>query len=51
MGFIIGVLGFDSQQGLGIFLHHCAQTASGSHPISYLMGTVGSFPWVKAAGA
>jgi len=27
------------------------QNGSGSHPASYSMGTGGSFPWGKAAGA
>jgi hypothetical protein len=32
-------------------LHHCVQNGSGAHPASYPMGTRGSFPGVKAAGA
>jgi hypothetical protein len=32
-------------------LHHCIQTGSGAHPASYPMGTGGSFPGGKAAGA
>jgi hypothetical protein len=31
--------------------HPCVQTVSGAHPASYPMGTRGSFPRVKAAGA
>jgi hypothetical protein len=31
-------------------LHHRVQTGSGAHPVSYPMGTVGSFPGVKRAG-
>jgi hypothetical protein len=33
------------------FLHHRVQTASGDHPASYPVGTRGSFPEGKAAGA
>jgi len=33
------------------FLHHRDQTGSGDHPASYPMGTGGSFPGDKAAGA
>jgi hypothetical protein len=32
-------------------LHHRIQNDSGAHPISYPMGTRGSFPGGKAAGA
>jgi hypothetical protein len=32
-------------------LHHCVQNGSGAHPASYPMGTKGSFPGSKAAGA
>jgi hypothetical protein len=32
-------------------LHHRVQNGSGAHPASYLMGTRGSFPGGKAAGA
>jgi hypothetical protein len=32
-------------------LHHHVQTSSGNHPASYPVGTRGSFPGVKAAGA
>jgi hypothetical protein len=31
--------------------HHRVQTGSGAHPASYPMGTTGSFPGGKAAGA
>jgi hypothetical protein len=31
--------------------HHCVQNCSGAHPASYPMGTRGSFPGSKAAGA
>jgi hypothetical protein len=38
--------------GAGNFsLHHCIQNGSGAHPASYPMGTRGSFPGGKAAGA
>jgi hypothetical protein len=38
--------------GAGNFsLHHRVQNGSGDHPVSYPMGTRGSFPGGKAAGA
>jgi hypothetical protein len=38
--------------GAGNFsLHHCVQNGSGAHPASYPMGTRGSFPGSKVAGA
>jgi hypothetical protein len=38
--------------GAGNFsLHHRVQNGSGAHPASYPMGTMGSFPGGKAAGA
>jgi hypothetical protein len=38
--------------GAGNFsLHHRVQNGSGTHPASHPMGTRGSFPGVKAAGA
>jgi hypothetical protein len=38
--------------GAGDFsLHHRVQDGSGAHPASYSMGTRGSFPGGKAAGA
>jgi hypothetical protein len=38
--------------GVGNFsLHHRVQNGSGAHPASYTMGTRGSFPGGKAAGA
>jgi hypothetical protein len=38
--------------GAGNFsLHHRLQNGSGAHPASYPMGTRGSFPGGKAAGA
>jgi hypothetical protein len=38
--------------GAGNFpLHHRIQNGSGAHPASYPMGTRGSFPGGKAAGA
>jgi hypothetical protein len=39
-------------EGAGNFsLHHRVQNGSGAHPASYLMGTTGSFPGGKVAGA
>jgi len=39
------------QAGAGIFsLQHHVQTGSAAHPVSYSMGTKGSFPGDKAAG-
>jgi hypothetical protein len=32
-------------------LHHRVQNGSGSHPVSYPKGTIGSFPGDKAVGA
>jgi hypothetical protein len=38
--------------GAGNFsLHHSVQDGSGAHPASYTMGTRGSLPGSKAAGA
>jgi hypothetical protein len=38
--------------GAGNFsLHHRVQNGSGAHPASYSVGTMGSFPGSKAAGA
>jgi hypothetical protein len=49
-GWMIGVLGFDSQRGAGNFsLHHRVQNGSGAHSASYLMGNRGSFLGGKAA--
>jgi hypothetical protein len=51
-GWTIGVLGFYSWLRLGIFLFTTAsRTTLGAHPVSYPMGTRGSFPGGKAAGA
>jgi hypothetical protein len=51
-GCTIGVLGFDSRRGLGIFsLHYRVQNGSGAYPASCPMGTRGCFPGRKAAGA
>jgi hypothetical protein len=44
----IGVLGFDSRRGLGIFLFTTASTTVLGP--TYPMGTRGSFPGGKAAG-
>jgi len=32
-------------------MHHRVQTGSGAHAVSYPMGTSGSYPGRKAAGA
>jgi hypothetical protein len=38
--------------GTGKFsLHHRVQNGSGAHPACYIIGTKGSFPGGKAAGA
>jgi hypothetical protein len=37
--------------GVGNSPHHHVQNDSGAHPASYPMGTKGSFPGSKAAGA
>jgi hypothetical protein len=34
-----------------VSLYHPVQNGSRAHPASYPMGTRGSFPWSKAAGA
>jgi hypothetical protein len=42
---------FNSQQGKEIFSFlKTVQTSSGTHPISYLMGTMASFPELKKPG-
>jgi len=49
---MIGLLGFDSPAGFGkFFLHNRVQNGFGAHLGSYPMGTRGSFPGSKAAGA
>jgi hypothetical protein len=51
------IYGLDDQgvwvpAGAGNFSpHHCIQTGSRAHPASYPMGTRGSFPGGKVAGA
>jgi hypothetical protein len=42
---------FDSRQGQDFSLLHSVQTGSGAHTASCTMGTGGSFPGGKAAGA
>jgi hypothetical protein len=42
---------FESQYGQEFSFLHIVQTGSGVHPASYPMGTGGSFPRGKAAGA
>jgi len=51
MGWTIGVLGFYSQQRLGIFLFTAVSKPAVAHPASYPMGIRGSFPEGKAVGA
>jgi hypothetical protein len=52
IGLRAGWLGVWVLAGAGNFsLHHHIQTSSGAHPASYPMGTKGSFPRGKAAGA
>jgi hypothetical protein len=46
-GWTIGVLGFDSRRGVGIFFFTTAFRTV--HPASYPMDTRGSFPGGKAA--
>jgi hypothetical protein len=51
-GLQVGRPGFDSRQGQRHFsLRHRIQNGSGTHPTSYPIGTGGSFPGDKAAGA
>jgi hypothetical protein len=46
------MIGVRISAGAGNFsLRHCIQTGSGAHSSSYPMGTRGSFPGGKAAGA
>jgi hypothetical protein len=42
---------FESRQGQEFSLLHVVQTGSAAHPALYPMGTRGSFPGGKAAGA
>jgi hypothetical protein len=46
-----GWVEFESQYGQEFSLLHIVQTRSGAHPASCPMGTGGSFPGCKAAGA
>jgi hypothetical protein len=47
----MGILEFDSQGGLEIFLFTTViQNGSGAHPVSYPMGTRGSFLGGKTTG-
>jgi hypothetical protein len=45
-----GIKRFPASAG-NFSLHHRVQNGSGAHPASYPMGTRGSFPGSKAAGA
>jgi hypothetical protein len=51
LGYGLDDPGFESRQGLNSFLRHSVQTGFGVYPASYPMGTRGSFPGGKAAGA
>jgi hypothetical protein len=42
---------FEYRQGQELSLLHAVQTGSGAYSASYLMGSKGSFPGGKAAGA
>jgi hypothetical protein len=44
------MIGFRFPAGAGNFSRHCIQSGSGAHPVSYPMGTRGSFPGVKRPG-
>jgi hypothetical protein len=47
-----GLDGWDLIPSRGkIFLLHSVQTGSGAHPVSYPMGTGGSFPGGKVTGS
>jgi hypothetical protein len=43
-------LGFNSQHGQDFPLLHRVQASSGAHTASYAVGTMDSFPGVKAVG-
>jgi hypothetical protein len=46
------MIGVRFSEGAGNFsLRHRAQTGSGAHPASYIMGAMGSFSGGKAVGA
>jgi hypothetical protein len=51
LGYGLDGRGFESQQGVGISLHHCVQTSFGAHPSSYRVGLRGSFTGGEAATA
>jgi hypothetical protein len=52
LGYELDDRGVRVPAGAGNFsLHHRVQNGSGAHPASYPMGTRGSFPGGKAAGA
>jgi hypothetical protein len=50
MGWTIGVLGFDSRRGLGIFFFTTASRPAVTHPASYPMGKRDSFLGGNVAG-
>jgi len=55
MGWAVGVHSRQGQTSLScpprLDVYHRIQNGSGAHPASYPMGTRGSFPGGKAAGA
>jgi hypothetical protein len=51
LGYRLDDQGFESRQALEIFLFTRVQTGTGAHLASYPIGTRGSFPGGKAAGA
>jgi hypothetical protein len=52
LGYELDDRGFESRKGLGMFLFTAVfHTGSGTHPVSYLMVTRGSFTGGKAAGS
>jgi hypothetical protein len=51
MGYGLNDQEFEYLVGAGNSLHHRVQTGTGAHPLSYKMGTRGSFSGDKAAGS
>jgi hypothetical protein len=51
LGYGLDDRGFESRQGLGIFLFTTASRPDEASPASYPMGNRGSFPVGKAGGA
>jgi hypothetical protein len=50
MGWMADGSEFESLKGKDLSPLHVVQTGSGAEPVSYPMGTGGSFPGSKAAG-